>query len=133
MLALVYSCDRERSTLMQDHPDQIIINEVGAFIPRKLFGRKEQIVNELAQAGVFTAPEADPPRPQIRRVPPIDLSRELQWLKEHRHEYLEQWVALDGDRLIAHGPQAREVYAAARAAGIKSPFVEFISVKDELP
>ena len=34
-------------------------------------------------------------------------------------------VALDGDRLIAHGTQAREVYAAARAAGIKSPFVEF--------
>ncbi|MEP7339291.1 MAG: DUF5678 domain-containing protein [Acidobacteriota bacterium] len=118
---------------MQEYPEQIVINEVGAFIPRKLFGRKEQIVNELAQAGVFAAAEAKPPRPQIRRVPPVDLSRELQWLKEHRHEYPEQWVALEGGRLIAHGPQAREVYAAARAAGIKSPFVEFISAAEELP
>ncbi|NOT59901.1 MAG: hypothetical protein HOP19_06710 [Acidobacteria bacterium] len=113
--------------------EQIVINEVGAFIPRTLFGHKEQIVTELAHAGVFALAEVAPPPPQIRRVPPIDLSRELQWLKEHRHEYLEQWVALEGDQLIAHGSQAREVYAAARAAGIKSPFVEFISTSDELP
>lgn len=118
---------------MKDYPEQIIINEVGAFIPRQLFGRKEQIVNELAQAGVFAAAEAQPARPAIRRVPPIDLSRELEWLKEHRHEYLEQWVALEGDRLIAHGPKPREVYEAARAAGIKSPFVEFITAAEELP
>lgn len=118
---------------MQDYPEQIVINEVGAFIPRKLFGRKEQIVNELAQAGVFAAAEAKSSQPQIRRVPPVDLSRELRWLKAHRYEYPEQWVALEGDRLIAHGPQARDVYAAARAAGIKSPFVEFISAAEELP
>lgn len=118
---------------MQEDTQQIVINEIGAFIPRTLFGRKEQIVNELALGGVFVEAEAAPPRPEIRRVPPIDLSREMQWLKEHRHEYLEQWVALDGDRLIAHGKQAREVYAAARASGLKSPFVEFISATDDLP
>ena len=118
---------------MQEHTEQIVINEVGAFIPRTFFGRKEQIVNELALAGVFVEAQAKPPRPEIRRVTPIDLSRELQWLKEHRQEYLKQWVALDGNQLIAHGPQAREVYAAARAAGLKSPFVEFISAADKLP
>lgn len=118
---------------MQQQSEQIVINEIGAFIPRTLFGHKEQIVNELAEAGVFVEADAQPSRPEIRRVPSIDLSREMQWLKDHRHEYLEQWVALDGDQLIAHGPQAKEVYVAARAAGIKSPFVEFISANDELP
>lgn len=118
---------------MQEDTQQIVINEIGAFIPRTLFGRKEEIVNELALGGVFVESETKPPRPEIRRVPPIDLSREMQWLKEHRHEYLEQWVALDGDRLIAHGKRASEVYSVARAAGLKSPFVEFISATDDLP
>jgi len=118
---------------MQEYRDQIVVNEAGAFIPRKLFGLRDQIVNGLDQAGVFAPAGAEQPRPQVRRVPPIDLSRELQWLKEHRHEYMEQWVALDEDRLVGHGPNAREVYAAARAAGVKSPFVEFISAADELP
>ncbi len=118
---------------MQEYRDQIVVSEAGAFIPRKLFGRRDQIVNGLDQAGVFAPAETERPRPQVRRVPPIDLSRELQWLKEHRTEYLEQWVALDGDRLVGYGPNAREVYAAARAAGVKSPFVEFIPTADELP
>ncbi len=118
---------------MQEYRDQIVVSEAGAFIPRKLFGLRDQIVNGLDQAGVFAPTGVEQPRPQVRRVPPIDLSLELRWLKEHRHEYPEQWVALDGDRLVGHGPNAREVYAAARAAGVKSPFVEFISAADELP
>lgn len=52
--------------------------------------------------------------------------RERAWIEAHREEYLGQWVALDGDRLIAHGANAREVYLAARAAGVRSPFVEQI-------
>ncbi len=46
-----------------------------------------------------------------------DLKQEHQWLKEHRHEYAGQWVALKGDQLISHGPNAKEVFAIARAAG----------------
>jgi hypothetical protein len=133
MLRVGQSSNLERSEPIQEDTQQIIINEIGAFIPRTLFGRNEQIVNELALGGVFVEGETKPPRPEIRRVPPIDLSREMEWLKEHHHEYLEQWVALDGDRLIAHGKQAREVYAAARAAGLKSPFVEFISAPNDPP
>ena len=39
------------------------------------------------------------------RVPPValpDSTRELRWLTEHAREYAGQWVALDGDRLIAN-------------------------------
>jgi Family of unknown function (DUF5678) len=36
-----------------------------------------------------------------------------EWLRLHSKEYGGQWVGLNGDRLIAHGPDAQEVYAAA--------------------
>lgn len=52
--------------------------------------------------------------------------RERAWVAAHRDEYLGQWVALDGDRLLAHGANGREVYLAARAMGIRAPFVEQI-------
>ena len=52
--------------------------------------------------------------------------RAKRWIAEHRAEYLGQWVALEGDQLISHGPDALEVDAAARAAGIKFPFVVHI-------
>lgn len=49
-----------------------------------------------------------------------------QWIKEHRAEYLGQWVVLVGDRLISHGFDVREVDEAAIAAGIETPFLEQI-------
>lgn len=49
--------------------------------------------------------------------------RAMQWIDEHRAEYLGQWVALEGDRLISHGPDALQVDADARAAGVAVPFV----------
>lgn len=123
----------ERSSPRQEYSEQIVVSEVGAFIPRKLFGQKEQIVNELAQAGVFAPPEPEPPRRGVRRVAPVDIARETQWLQEHRHEYIGQWVALDGDRLISHGTNARAVFEAARAAGVELPFFTRIEPAEEAP
>lgn len=60
-------------------------------------------------------------------------SKELRWLKEHRHKYLGQWVALDGDRLVAHGTNARDVFHTAREAGVKVPFIEQILPTDDMP
>ena len=56
----------------------------------------------------------------------------LRWLDEHRAEYLGQWVALDGDRLISHGTDGVLVHAQAKAAGIASPLLEH-SVEDNEP
>jgi hypothetical protein len=118
---------------MQEYSDQIVVSEIGVFIPRKLFGQKDQIVNELAQAGVFAPPEPEQPKPEVRRVPMVDISRETQWVKEHRHEYVGQWVALDGERLVSHGTNAREVSEAARAAGVEVPFFTRVEPDEELP
>jgi hypothetical protein len=70
-----------------------------------------------------------------RRPDGLDLVRESErrWLDEHRNEYAGQWVALDGDRLIAHGPDGREVYRQVKEAGVKYPFVVHLPPADALP
>src|SRR5712692_6599998 len=54
---------------------------------------------------------------------------ESAWVERHRDKYLGQWVALEGDTLIAHGTQAREVYLAARRAGIAGPYLVHVVPK----
>lgn len=69
-------------------------------------------------------------------APPVvskDRSRENQWLAEHQREYIGQWVALEGDRLIAHGENAPEVFAAADASGIERPMVIYVEDPDAPP
>ena len=38
----------------------------------------------------------------------------LQWIEENKEEYDGQFVLLDGDKLIAHGKEAKPLYAKAR-------------------
>ncbi len=65
------------------------------------------------------------------RVEPLDCSREMQWLTDHSAEYAGQWVALDGNRLLAHGEVAREVYMAARDIGISLPLIVRVDAPDQ--
>ncbi len=58
---------------------------------------------------------------------------ERAWIEQHRDEYLNQWVALDGDRLLAHGIDAREVYLAARAMSDAVPYIKRVKPSDRLP
>ena len=59
--------------------------------------------------------------------------KSLRWLHENRDKYSGQWVALDGDRLIANGPTAKEVYSKAKAEGIEIPFVELVTEEESGP
>ena len=59
--------------------------------------------------------------------------KSLRWMHENRKKYLGQWVALDGDRLIASGSTAKEVYARAKAEGIEIPFVELVTKRESEP
>lgn len=124
---------------MAETNTHVIVQENGVLIPKELFGRNEQVLAELEGAGVLIEPrngKPDQPARELkpmRRVPHIDLTREMRWLKEHRHEYVGQWVALAGDRLLSYGPNAREVAEAARAAGVAIPFITQIDPPDELP
>jgi|SRR5882672_4088142 len=71
-----------------------------------------------------------------RRVPPIpmpDYKSALQWLVDHAQEYAGQWVALDGARLIAHGADHQQVFAAAKADGAYLPLIELVEDPDAPP
>lgn len=71
-----------------------------------------------------------------KRVPPLPMpsngTESLCWIAEHRREYAGQWVALDGTRLIAHGPNHDDVWAAAQADGAYLPLVTFVEDPDNI-
>lgn len=80
-------------------------------------------------------PQEAPKPPRDRRVPPMpvpDSRQELQWLAEHARAYAGQWVALDGNRLLAYGPHHDEVWAAAEASGVYLPLVTFVEDPDRV-
>lgn len=79
---------------------------------------------------------ASVPQPAHQVAPPApvrDIARESDWIQQHRDKYAGQWVALDGDRLISSGPSAKEVYAAAKAAGVMDALIVKIESRDRLP
>lgn len=49
-----------------------------------------------------------------------------EWVRQNREKYLNEWVCLEGDKLIAHGMDALEVDRKAREAGIEIPYLEHI-------
>lgn len=57
-------------------------------------------------------------------------AKSLRWLRENQEKHLGQWVALNGDRLIASGPTAKEVYSKAKAEGVDIPFVELVTRRE---
>ena len=58
--------------------------------------------------------------------------REMLWLSQHQAEYAGQWVALDGDRLLSYGSDARKVYEEARTLGVDVPFMAYAESPDEV-
>lgn len=70
---------------------------------------------------------------KLRPIPIPDSTRETTWIAEHKREYAGQWVALDGDRLIAHGKHHDEVWTAAKADGAYLPLCTFIEDPDAPP
>ncbi|MFN0109267.1 MAG: DUF5678 domain-containing protein [Blastocatellia bacterium] len=91
----------------------------------------------------YYQPEEPAEEPRMRaevKIPPAriisvstefnDRAREYEWLKQHRREYVGQWVALDGDQLVAYGVNAKEVFAKADSLGIELPLVLLVEDPD---
>ena len=68
-----------------------------------------------------------------RQVAPKDRRLEMQWVEAHREQYAGRWVALDGETLISHGPNAKEVFEEADRSGVERPLVIQIEPQDTLP
>lgn len=48
------------------------------------------------------------------------------WLDENSQKYMNKWVCLEGDKLIAVDDDGRTIYQTARDAGIEIPFIHHI-------
>ncbi len=58
---------------------------------------------------------------------------EQEWLRAHGQECSGQWVALNGEELLSHGLDARQVRDEARVKGIQTPLMVRISDEPNLP
>jgi Family of unknown function (DUF5678) len=71
--------------------------------------------------------------PKQRDKKPIpDSTREMRWIAKHQREYIGQWVALDGNRLIAASKNHEEVSALADADGAYLPMFAYIDDPDKI-
>jgi Family of unknown function (DUF5678) len=64
-------------------------------------------------------------------IPVSDPEPSRRWIAAHRAEYGGQWVALDGDRLIASGATEAEVADSAEIDGAYLPLIGYIPHPDE--
>ncbi len=67
-----------------------------------------------------------------RMVPSRDRTKEMKWIHENRAAYADQWVAVEGDRLIAAGTDPLKLFAAAKDESIRIPFVVHVLAEDPL-
>ena len=72
------------------------------------------------------------PSKPLSPKPIPDSTREMRWIADHQREYIGQWVALDGDRLIAASTNHQEVSAAADADGAYLPMFAYIDDPDKI-
>jgi Family of unknown function (DUF5678) len=73
------------------------------------------------------------PRVIARNLPVTNRSLETEWLHTHRDQYAGQWVALDGNRLIASGDDLKQVAETARRSGVPDALMVRIEPRDALP
>ena len=86
-----------------------ILDEVKRLTPEERHQLRKALEREAVSAVAPTSASAGNDR----------WEREQRWLEEHRDEYLGQWVALEGDRLLASGADGRAVYeGGARRASV---------------
>ena len=64
-----------------------------------------------------------PPAGQEQVLRLASSRREMEWVKENRANYADQWVVVKGDRLIA----------TAKAAGVDIPFLIHVLPDEPLP
>lgn len=92
---------------------------------RQLSADEQRQLRELLPATNGSVAPPNPPQPVAEQVNPAPTSPESSpercWLRQHSHEYLGEYLAVEGDQLVAHGTDANAVFAAARAAGVESP------------
>lgn len=73
------------------------------------------------------------PRVLAKNLPIKDRASEVAWLQKHRDEYAGQWIALDGETLVASGDDLKEVASVARRLGAADALMIRVEPNDALP
>jgi Family of unknown function (DUF5678) len=73
------------------------------------------------------------PRVLATNMPIKDRAGEGEWLQKHRDEYAGQWIALDGEKLIASGDDLKQVVSTARRLGVPDALMMRVEPNDALP
>jgi hypothetical protein len=110
---------------MQTNLEQAI--EIIRALPVEDYGKLREVI------------DAEERTKQVKVEKKIELSSDIErhktsekWFAENREKYMNRWVCLYGDELIAHGTDALEVDRQAKEKGIESPFLEHI-VEEKYP
>jgi len=110
---------------MQSNLEQAI--EIIRALPVEDYGKLREVIDE----------EERVKQAEIERK--IQIFRDIErhkksekWLVKKREKYMNQWVCLYGDELIAYGTDALEVDRQAKEKGVESPFLEHI-VEENYP
>lgn len=117
--------------------DRVVVSGDGVFVPNAMFGQSPDLHFVIhggprgREVVVFSRINAS----QQVNVSGHDASfhAEHRWLVANRQMHVGQWVALSGDRLLATGANAPEVYSKARELGVAVPFVAYVDPDDHLP
>jgi len=115
-----------------------LVDRSGAAFSERLSLNKEisrALTDWPSLQDVLAQARALAPRPSTVSVSQFRRS-EVEWLVSHWAElkqYENEWVAIEGNRIIAHGPSEVEVDREARSQGIVSPFAIYVPSENEVP
>lgn len=101
--------------------------------------RTKALSRKVARRALFSAPSM--PRGQYFYKAVVKSNyymkirnKELLWLSGHNKETLKysgKWIAVFGNKIVASGKSAKDVFEAAKASGIKLPLITKVPRKDE--
>lgn len=102
--------------VMQTNLEQV--TEIIRALPPEDFDRVREVFNEEEKARRGKEKKSSW---QIERY-----KKARKWLDENSEKYMNQWICLEGDKLIAHSADGRDLYQKAKEAGIDIPFIHHI-------
>ncbi|MBY0505082.1 MAG: DUF104 domain-containing protein [Bryobacteraceae bacterium] len=110
-----------------------MVRQLDAIYEQGVLRPLEPLALPESQRVRLTLEESASPLSWESAEPVNERTEEFQWLANESAPYAGQWVALEGNRLIAHGDSLAAVRAAARAAGIERPLLTHLPPDGELP
>ncbi len=115
---------------MSDVTIEKIITEIQSLSP----DQRAELIHVLNEHPAQAAPARLPVTPRIiGTYTPKDRAKEWAWLAQHGDKYAGQWVALDGDNLLSHGLDLKEVMAQVEKTGVNDALVVRAEASDTPP